>query len=381
MPATDPLPVNLTSATLRSFSALVLELNDPLLPEERLFDRLIEGVAKLVPHNSLWVACSDLHAGQITSYLGPWAQQAVDLAPSFCQHVQDHPQFMALCEGKSAKVDAVSDYVTRKAWHATGMYDEVVSKVVAEDQMSTSTPLNDRLMFSLVVNRDGWGFGGQERALLALLAPHAIQAWRTRWLLKRIGLQQSGGFNGSLPDLCFQAMVDSLGNVVEAEEGALRWLRETFTDKTIAPTPTLPEPMLSWLRSTLAHIHVGGESLATRSLSMDVTTPQGTHLQVRLAPGPRYGLHAIAIERLADPVSLAVARLQKLNLSERQAEVLYWLAEGKTNDEIAGILRISLFTVKAHLRTIFNLLMVENRHSAAAMAWQLLQSATPSWKA
>ncbi|WP_166443091.1 helix-turn-helix transcriptional regulator [Phragmitibacter flavus] len=370
----------MNSATLRSFSSLVLELNDPLLPEERLFDHLIEGIAKLIPLNSFWVTSSDLHAGQVTSYLGPWAQEAVDLVPTFCQHVQDHPQFMALCQGKSARVDSVSDYVSRKAWRATGMFDEVISKIAAEDQMSTSTPLNDRVMFSLVVNRDGWGFGGQERALLALLAPHAIQAWRTRWLLKRIGLQQTGGFNSTLPDLCFQAMIDSFGNVVEAEEGALRWLRETFAAKIFALTPVLPEPLLSWLRSTLAQVQSGGESLASLPLSTQVTSPRGIHLQARLAPGPLYGLHAIAIERMADPVSLGIARLQKLNLSERQAEVLYWLAEGKTNDEIAGILRISLFTVKAHLRTIFNLLMVENRHSAAAMAWQHLQRAAPTWK-
>jgi|GEM_PF-6325247 len=383
MPAAgESIPANLKSSTLRAFSALVLELNDPTLPEERLFDRLIEGVSHLVPHNSLWVACSDLQAGHITSYLGPWAQQAVDLAPAFCQHVQDHPQFMALCTGGSSKVDAVSDYVSRRVWRSTGMYDEVVSKVVAEDQMSASRDLNEQLTFSLVVNRDGWGFTDQERSVLALLVPHAIQAWRTRWLIRRAEMQLGAAFNASLPELCFQAMVDSFGNVVEAPEGALNWLHAIFheSNSSILFRQTLPDSLRSWLNMTLAKWYGNTATMAETDLSARLVTPDGTVLHARLAPGPRYGLHAMVVERAIDPVKVAVVRLQSLNLSERQAEVLYWLAEGKTNDEIAGILQISLFTVKAHLRAIFGIMMVENRHAAATVAWQLLKAPRVPWQ-
>jgi len=45
-------------------------------------------------------------------------------------------------------------------------------------------------------------------------------------------------------------------------------------------------------------------------------------------------------------------------MSFRQAEILRWVAYGKTNEEIARVLGISLFTVKAHLRAIFPILMV-----------------------
>ena len=56
----------------------------------------------------------------------------------------------------------------------------------------------------------------------------------------------------------------------------------------------------------------------------------------------------------------------------REAEVLLWIAHGKSNKEIAEILDMSLRTVNKHLEQIFNKLMVEKRTSAATMAVKVL---------
>jgi DNA-binding NarL/FixJ family response regulator len=61
-------------------------------------------------------------------------------------------------------------------------------------------------------------------------------------------------------------------------------------------------------------------------------------------------------------------RLEQLGLTPREAEVLFWVARGKTNDEIATVLGIGLTTVKKHLESTFVKLGVENRTTAAAMA-------------
>ena len=55
-------------------------------------------------------------------------------------------------------------------------------------------------------------------------------------------------------------------------------------------------------------------------------------------------------------------------LTTREAEVLFWVARGKTNDEIATVLGIGLTTVKKHLESTYAKLGVENRTTAAAMA-------------
>jgi DNA-binding NarL/FixJ family response regulator len=60
--------------------------------------------------------------------------------------------------------------------------------------------------------------------------------------------------------------------------------------------------------------------------------------------------------------------LEALGLTPREAEVLFWVARGKTNDEIATVLGIGLTTVKKHLESTYSKLGVENRTTAAAMA-------------
>ena len=61
------------------------------------------------------------------------------------------------------------------------------------------------------------------------------------------------------------------------------------------------------------------------------------------------------------------ARLQQAALTQRESEVLSWLAKGKTNRDIAEILGMSPRTVNKHLEHIFNKLGVETRSAAAAI--------------
>lgn len=66
-------------------------------------------------------------------------------------------------------------------------------------------------------------------------------------------------------------------------------------------------------------------------------------------------------------------RLQaRFQLTSREAEVLRWIADGKTNREIGLILEISPRTVNKHLEQIFQKLKVENRTSAASVAIRAL---------
>jgi DNA-binding NarL/FixJ family response regulator len=66
--------------------------------------------------------------------------------------------------------------------------------------------------------------------------------------------------------------------------------------------------------------------------------------------------------------------LLKLGLTPRVAEVLLWVAQGKTNGDIASILGISESTVKKHLLDIFINLGVETRSAATLRALEVLSS-------
>lgn len=61
-------------------------------------------------------------------------------------------------------------------------------------------------------------------------------------------------------------------------------------------------------------------------------------------------------------------RLQSLGLTLREADVLFWMTEGKQNREIASILGRSLNTVQEHVANILEKLGQENRHAATVFA-------------
>ncbi|WOD08449.1 response regulator transcription factor [Marinomonas sp. GJ51-6] len=62
----------------------------------------------------------------------------------------------------------------------------------------------------------------------------------------------------------------------------------------------------------------------------------------------------------------------ELGLTDRESEVLHWIANGKTNREVAEILEMVPRTVNKHLEQIFPKLGVENRTSAAGVALRVL---------
>ena len=64
--------------------------------------------------------------------------------------------------------------------------------------------------------------------------------------------------------------------------------------------------------------------------------------------------------------------LEKLGLSAREAEILLWVAQGKSNFEASIILNISAATVKKHLEHIYEKLGVEGRNAASLRALETL---------
>lgn len=64
--------------------------------------------------------------------------------------------------------------------------------------------------------------------------------------------------------------------------------------------------------------------------------------------------------------------LVALGLTPREAEVLLWVAQGKSNSEIATVLGCAENTVKVHLARVFEKLGVENRNAASLLALDVL---------
>jgi len=63
-----------------------------------------------------------------------------------------------------------------------------------------------------------------------------------------------------------------------------------------------------------------------------------------------------------------------LGLTPREAEILFWIAQGKTSPEVAAIVSAATATVKRHVHHILHKLGVETRFAAALKALEILRA-------
>lgn len=125
-------------------------------------------------------------------------------------------------------------------------------------------------------------------------------------------------------------------------------------------------PGAEQLRGALADLMAGAArepvlSVATGSLTLAVT---------RLEPLGR-DENLFRLERSIEGMETDVLQ-QAFALTPREADVLLWIARGKSNKDMSEILNISARTVNKHLEQVFIKVGVENRASAAALATRVL---------
>ena len=77
------------------------------------------------------------------------------------------------------------------------------------------------------------------------------------------------------------------------------------------------------------------------------------------------------------PDQRSIKALASLKLTPREAEVLFWISQGKSNHDIGVILGAKTGTICKHVEHIFGKLNVENRTTAAVMALETYRSAAP----
>ena len=73
----------------------------------------------------------------------------------------------------------------------------------------------------------------------------------------------------------------------------------------------------------------------------------------------------------------SVEAFASLRLTPREAEVLFWISQGKSNHDIGIIVGAKTGTICKHVGHILSKLNVENRTSAAVVALETCRSVTP----
>jgi DNA-binding CsgD family transcriptional regulator len=248
-----------------------------------------------------------------------------------------------------------SDFVTLTQWSQTRLYDELFRHRNQGYQLTfVSAEQSPKLAVSL--NRASPDFTEEERSLLHLLRPHLVQAYRESLLFSYLN-QAAGISNDGF------IVVDRALRIRYVNPRGLVLLKDFFGEEQV---DALPTRISAWLREKIrsrSAAELSGPDLIIgsdhRSLTIQ-TVGNGEGTEYRLL--------------LRETVRRLDARpLQSLGLTSREAEVLLWLSQGKSNSEIAIILTAKVRTIAKHLERVFAKLMVENRTAAAHAAMEVLR--------
>jgi DNA-binding CsgD family transcriptional regulator len=254
--------------------------------------------------------------------------------------LEEHP----LCSRYQEGPDTIklSDFLTHRELHRTWVYDNWFEPLGVEHELEVAIPSpwwhTKQFLFDRASGRD---FTERDRLILDLLQPHLAQLWRaarTRRLLNAAlaELDRVDEHSGR------GVILLGLGGEVEfASPPTQRLLREFFPGVTV---DRLPATLEQWLES-------GAASQLIR----------------------RRGAHQLSVDRVDDALLLEERR-EEVQLTAREREVLAWVAQGKTNAEIARLLWLAPSTVRKHLENVYAKLGVGTRTAAVARFLGLLDA-------
>lgn len=139
-------------------------------------------------------------------------------------------------------------------------------------------------------------------------------------------------------------------------------LRVVRSEPAIASTPFIFLTAKGEKRDQRAGMNLGADDYLTKPVSAE-----------ELLAAVKTRLQRETLRRPEAPIDFSTsAPLEKLGLTPREAEVLLWVAQGKTNGEIGSILEAATKTIGKHLENIFRKLGLETRTAATRVALETL---------
>jgi DNA-binding CsgD family transcriptional regulator len=350
----------LTQRDLRALGACVTEIY-ALLDLDTFREHVVRAISKIVPAEVITYTEIGRRGQPTVRVLHPARAVPSDLMRAFEHHRHEHPLIKHFGGNPPGRAAKISDFLTRREFHRLGLYDEFFRQVGVEHQMVIGLPAPSPRVVGVALNRSGLDFSERDRLLLSALRPHIVQAFGNAEAFSQVkgemtlvlqGLEEIGrGIVLLGPD----------GGIRSATRLARQWMTAYFGQRAVR-AKHLPEALQRWVRFQGKAVSSSDDVFSARKPL--VVEGQDGRLVVRLIPASGGGL--LLLERRHTAQS--PASFESLGLSRREAEVLSWVAQGKTDAVIGTILSLSPRTVAKHLEHIYQRLGVENRSAAVALA-------------
>ena len=215
--------------------------------------------------------------------------------------------------------------------------------------------VSDQLpQLGIALNRSNRDFSEEDRVMFRLLKPHVVRAFNTSKLVAYFSGVSEAVDQGYI-------VADSAWRIRFATSKARRWLQEYFGGN---QNDSLPDLLKHWLKQRRS------KTLNTNRLSSplaEFSMLGGSKRLLVRSLSPLKGLEFRLVLREASE-QVDAGQLEALGLTKREAEVLFWVSQGKRNSEIGLILGAQPRTITKHIEHILERLSVETRTAAARVA-------------
>lgn len=320
---------------------------------------VLEGVSRLVAFDHSSFNEVDPIGGRSSVVFHPSREPPEWERTAWNRWSHQNPMLMHMMRTGDGSTHRLSEYLTREELHRIELYVQLYGPLRTEFQMAFALPAPQPLVIGVALNRERHDFDSDEVTIAEALRPHVMQAYRRIQLIaeQRRAMTRIAG-----------ALAEE-GRAFQILDDPVDGLPAVLLDRHFGPRQDnrLPVPVATWVedeRTASAHGPLGrlqqplvsirdNRRLVVRYVSASPGEPEMLSLDERIA------------EHDAQP-------LQRLGLSRRQAEVLWWLTKGASSATIAREMRVAVGTVKKHLDQVYRRLGVSSRAAAVAQAFDAL---------
>ncbi len=290
--------------------------------------------------------------------------------------IHQHPLIAHFDRTREARALRLSDFVTRRELHRRRIYRETLRPLRIEYLLAAPflDPDTDNHI-AISLSRESVDFDDHDRELLDLILPHFAQAYRNAQAISRAHTRFADGRDMPEPEAGSLTIPIRNGAPADLSPRALELLERYFPGEARSTAASLPEALETWMRYWECAIRTPTGILEPcRPWTVYMDTGR---LEIRLLRGAAHGEMNLLLTET--PLCNSPRELEdRLGLTQREASVLLWIAQGKTSAETAQILSISRRTVDKHLERVYQKLRVESRVAAAALAWEALHTSPDS---
>lgn len=302
----------------------------------------------------------DFQARKAVVHLGTEAPEIRNRIHVFEAFIASDPHVLYTARTKDYSARQVIDLVSHRKFREHPIYREFYRELGVKHRSAFFLRKHGKLDLAVALLRQGRAFSHRELALMEALRPHLEQAYYNVTRSERVQRQKS------FQDLVLEStryasvLLDNEARCLWVSPRAEAWLHKYFSG--MGKDFVLPGRVRDWVLHERQRLQEPSFQPPAGPLEI-LTTDSRLVIQ---ATHRTDGLILLILEE--EQFGASPEEMRRLGLTRREAQVLYWISQDKSNLEIAVVLGMSRRTVDKHVEHILAKLGVETRAGASRVA-------------